>query len=54
MAGVSLFRIDEVVECVHHPRWTRGASDGGLATFDCESLDDALELAARVASGRAA
>jgi len=35
-------------------RWTRGASAGGLVTYDCKSLADALELAADVAAGRAA
>jgi len=35
-------------------RWTKGASDGGLTTYDCKSLEDALALAAEVASGRAA
>ncbi len=34
-------------------RWTRSASDGGLATYDCKSLEDALVLAAEVAAGRA-
>ncbi|HTO71934.1 MAG TPA: hypothetical protein VMR31_18875 [Myxococcota bacterium] len=35
-------------------RWTKGASDGGLVTYDCKTLDDALALAADVAAGRAA
>ena len=35
-------------------RWTKGASDGGLTTYDCSSLADALALASEVASGRAA
>jgi len=35
-------------------RWSKGASDGGLTTYDCKSLEDALALAAEVASGRAA
>jgi len=35
-------------------RWTKGASDGGLVTYDCKSLADALELATAVAAGRAA
>ena len=35
-------------------RWTQGASDGGMSTYDCKSLADALQLAADVAAGRAA
>ena len=35
-------------------RWTKGASEGGLSTYDCKSLADALALAAEVASGKAA
>jgi hypothetical protein len=35
-------------------RWTKSASEGGLTTYDCHSLADALALAAEVASGRAA
>ena len=35
-------------------RWTRGASQGGMATWDCKSLADALELAGKVAAGKAA
>jgi hypothetical protein len=35
-------------------RWTKGASDGGLSTYDCKSLTDALQLAADIAAGRAA
>lgn len=35
-------------------RWTKGASDGGLSTYDCQSMADALQLAADVAAGRAA
>ena len=35
-------------------RWTKGASDGGMSTYDCKSLADALQLAADVAAGRAA
>jgi hypothetical protein len=31
-------------------RWSKGASEGGLTTYDCKSLADALELAAEVAS----
>ena len=34
-------------------RWTKGASEGGLTTYDCKSLADALALAADVASGKA-
>jgi hypothetical protein len=34
-------------------RWTRGASEGGLTTYDCKSLEDALVLATEVATGRA-
>ncbi len=35
-------------------RWSKGASAGGLTTYDCKSLADALALAAEVASGKAA
>jgi hypothetical protein len=35
-------------------RWNKSASEGGLSTYDCESLADALNLAAEVAAGRAA
>lgn len=35
-------------------RWTRGASRGGMVTWDCKSLADALELAGKVAAGKAA
>jgi hypothetical protein len=35
-------------------RWTKGASDGGLTTYDCHSLADALALAGEIASGKAA
>lgn len=35
-------------------RWTKTASDNGMLAYDCASLDDALELAAQVASGKAA
>jgi len=35
-------------------RWTKSASDQGMLTHDCASLDEALEIAAQVASGKAA
>ena len=35
-------------------RWTKGASEGGMSAYDCKSLADALELATRVANGKAA
>jgi hypothetical protein len=35
-------------------RWTKSASEQGMITYDCVSLDEALELAAQVASGKAA
>lgn len=35
-------------------RWSKLAVDGGLSTYDCASLADALQLAADVASGKAA
>jgi hypothetical protein len=35
-------------------RWTKTASANGMLTYDCVSLDDALELAAQVANGKAA
>jgi len=33
-------------------RWTKAASDNGMITCDCASLDEALALAAEVASGK--
>jgi len=35
-------------------RWSKSASDGGMSTYDCASLVDALQLASDVAAGRAA
>ena len=35
-------------------RWNKSASGGGITTYDCKSLADALTLAADVAAGRAA
>ena len=35
-------------------RWAKTASDNGMLTYDCVSLEDALELALQVASGKAA
>jgi hypothetical protein len=35
-------------------RWSKSASDKGIATYDCSSLDEALAIAAQVASGKAA
>jgi hypothetical protein len=35
-------------------RWSKAASDNGMQTYDCASLEAALELAAQVASGKAA
>jgi len=35
-------------------RWTKSASEQGMLTYDCASLEEALELAAQVASGKAA
>jgi hypothetical protein len=34
-------------------RWTKTASNNGMLTYDCPSLEDALEIAAKVASGEA-
>lgn len=33
-------------------RWLKSAGDNGMQTYECASLEDALEIAARVASGR--
>ena len=33
-------------------RWTKSASDNGLAVYDCVSLDDALQLSAEIANGK--
>jgi len=35
-------------------RWSKNASAGGLATYDCQSMADALQLAADIAAGRVA
>jgi hypothetical protein len=35
-------------------RWSKSATDGGLSTYDCANLVDALQLASDVAAGRAA
>jgi hypothetical protein len=35
-------------------RWSKSASEGGISTYDCASLTDALQLASDVASGKAA
>ncbi|MFI5314584.1 MAG: hypothetical protein ACHQ6T_02705 [Myxococcota bacterium] len=35
-------------------RWSKSASDGGMSTYDCASLSDALQLASDIASGKAA
>jgi len=34
-------------------RWTKSASDRGLATYNCSTVADALSLAAEVADGKA-
>lgn len=43
-----------VVAKMGSKRWSKSASDGGISTYDCESVADALQLAADVASGKAA
>jgi len=35
-------------------RWSKNAMAGGMASYDCKSLGDALTLAADIAAGRAA
>ena len=35
-------------------RWSKAANDKGLATYDCSSVEEALEIAAQVASGKSA
>ena len=45
---------ESVLATLGSKRWTKSASDGGLVTYDCKSLADALALAADVAAGRAA
>lgn len=35
-------------------RWSKSASDKGMLVYDCASLEDALEIASRVAAGKAA
>ena len=45
---------DSALASMGSKRWSKGASDGGLVTYDCKSVADALELAEQVASGKAA
>jgi len=33
-------------------RWLKSASNNGMQTFECGTLEDALEIAAKVASGK--
>ena len=35
-------------------RWSKSATDKGLMVYDCATLEDALEIAAQVADGKAA
>ena len=35
-------------------RWSKSASDGGMSTYDCANLIDAMQLASDIASGKAA
>ena len=35
-------------------RWSKSASDKGMLTYDCSSVEEALEIAAQVAAGKAA
>jgi len=44
---------DSVLASMGSKRWTRSASEAGLATYDTRTLADALALAAEVAAGRA-
>ena len=34
-------------------RWSKSADENGLATYDCQSLQDGLDIATDVAAGRA-
>ena len=43
-----------IVSKMGSKRWSKSASDGGLSTYDCESVADAIACAADVASGKAA
>lgn len=43
-----------VVASMGPKRWNKSASEGGLSTYDCGTLADALALAGDIASGRAA
>ena len=43
---------DSALSAMGAKRWTKIATDRGLATYDCHSLTDALALAADVASGK--
>jgi hypothetical protein len=55
VAGVVLFRIPKTREAVHYPEARAVVSHReSLCTPDCQSLEDALALAADVAAGRAA
>lgn len=63
-AGVELFSIERMIRVVHpaasalakmgSQRWARSPSDNGMQTDDCARLEDALELTAQVAAGKAA
>jgi hypothetical protein len=33
-------------------RWSKSATDGGISTYDCASLTDALRLAGDISAGR--
>jgi hypothetical protein len=45
---------DSALASMGSKRWSKGASEGGLSTYDCKSLADAIELALEVANGKAA
>jgi hypothetical protein len=35
-------------------RWSKSATDKGLVVYDCATLEEALEIAAQIAAGKAA
>ena len=54
LVAVINVHVESALATLGSKRWTRGASAGGMSTYDCKSLGDALQLAADVAAGRAA
>jgi hypothetical protein len=45
---------DSAIASMGAKRWSKNAVAGGLTSYDCKSMADALQLAADIAAGRAA